>query len=277
MKRAYVDIREKPSYRADAFVGGLKACGFHVLHRQLPDGPPKTGDVLVIWNRYSCAGQTADVWEKQGGTVLVAENGYCGRDGDGHQLYAISVHGHNGSGRWPGAGVGAPADYGARWRGLGLELKPWRAAGEHVLVCPNRSFGTKVMAMPQGWDQAAIKALRKYTKRPIRLRPHPNGNAENPPLLADLERCWAVVVWASSAGVKALLAGVPVIALAPHWICKAAASADVSTIESPAMPAREPVFERLAWAQWTVEEIARGEPFRHLLPAAREAQVAAAV
>jgi hypothetical protein len=270
VKRAYCDIREKPEYRAEAFISGLKANGFHVLHRQLPAEPPKPGDVLVIWNRYSVQEQTADTWEKQGGTVLVAENGYCGRDANGHQLYALAVHGHNGSGTWRAGGP-------ERWERLGLELKPWRARGEHVLVCPNRHFGMKDLAMPVGWEQETVKRLRQHTKRPVRVRPHPQNSAPAVPLAAELERCHAVVVWASSAGVHALLAGVPVIALSKWWICKAAASPDVSTVEAPPPPERRPVFERLAWAQWTVEEIARGEPFAHLLSAARQSEIAAAV
>lgn len=258
MKRAFCDIREKPEYRADAFEGGLKACGFHVLMRQLPADAPRPGEVLVIWNRYGPAELTADKWEKQGGTVLVAENGYCGRDVNGIQLYALSVHGHNGSGTWPKGG-------GERWAALGLEIKPWRAQGQHILVCPNRHFGMKGLAMPVGWEQDVVKRLRQATKRPVRVRPHPQNSAPKVPLAADLEGCHAVVIWASSAGVHALLAGVPVICTSPWWIAKGAASADVATIEAPAMPERLPVFQKLAWAQWTVAELATGEPFRRLL------------
>lgn len=270
MKRAYCDIREKPEYRADAFIAGLKANGFHVLPRQLPAEPPKPGEVLVLWNRYSDRELSADRWEKAGGTVLVAENGYAGRDSQARQYYAIARHGHNGSGEWPQGG-------GERWKRLRLELKPWRERGEHILVCPNRHFGMKGLAMPIDWVQTAMKRLRTVTKRPIRLRPHPNGSPPAIPLLSDLENCWAMLIWASSAGVHSLLAGVPVIALSPWWIAKGAAGERVESIESPAMPDRLPVFERLAWAQWTVDEIATGEPFRLLLSPARQGEVAPAV
>src|SRR3990167_1306236 len=118
MKRAYVQIRELPHYRHEAFCAGLKASGFHV-EKRLPSTPPGPGDVLLIWNRYSDKEATADTWERQGGTVLVAENGYVGRDSAGHQLYAIAVHGHNGSGKWPdragGNWLAETENYGARW------------------------------------------------------------------------------------------------------------------------------------------------------------------
>lgn len=269
MKRAFVDIREQPHYRTDAFYAGLKASGFHVLPRQLPADGPRPGDVLVIWNRYSDKELTADKWERLGGTVLVAENGYCGRDAAGRQFYALAIHGHNGSGRWNGGGP-------ERWGALGLAIRPWRVAGEHVLVCPNRHFGMKGFAMPQNWERETVAQLRRFTKRPVRVRPHPNGGTPERPLAADLENCWAVVIWASSCGVHALLAGVPVIATAPWWILKPAASMRLDEVEAPAMPPRQEHFERLAWAQWSIEEITSGAPFRHLLSGPGQGQVAAA-
>jgi hypothetical protein len=269
MKRAYLAIREQPHYRHDAFVAGLQAAGYHV-NKHLPSGPPGPGDVLVMWNRYSCNETTADQWEAKGGAVLVAENGYCGRDAKGHQLYAIAVHGHNGSGTWP---IGGPE----RWQQLGIELRPWREAGAHILVCPNRHFGMKGLAMPTDWTPATLKALRQVTKRPIRVRPHPQDSKPERTLAEDLTGAWACVIWASSAGVQALYSGIPVIALSPWWICKAAAGDSLARIENPHMSERAPVFERLAWAQWTVDEISRGEPFRRLLSDTRETEGAAAV
>lgn len=266
--RAFCDIREKPSYRADAFVNGLKSCGFHVLHKQLPNDAPRPGDIAVIWNRYSVAEIAADKWEKQGGKVLVAENGYCGRDAQGHQLYALAAHGHNGSGTWPKGD-------GSRWASLGIEIEPWREKGDHILVCPNRPFGMKGLAMPQDWTATTVNRLRAYTKRPVRVRPHPGTSQPPCSLAADLENCHAVVIWASSAGVHSLLAGVPVICASPWWIAKGAAGTDVRTIEAPVMPERRPVFERLAWAQWSVAELASGEPFRRLLGLEQPVAVAA--
>lgn len=273
MKRAYCTIREKPHYRRDSFVAGLKASGFHVEFR-LPSAPPGPGDVLVIWNRYSDHEQTADTWERQGGTVLVAENGYCGRDAAGQQLYAIAAHGHNGSGTWPDRD--GEEDYGARWRALGMEIGPWRESGEHILVCPNRHFGMRGLAMPIDWEASTVKQLRAVTRRPIRVRPHPNGGAPATPLAADLENCLAVVVWASSAGVHALLSGVPVVCTAPWWILKDCGASALKHVEQARAGERLPHFERLAWAQWTVEEIALGLPFRYLLPDARQGEVAQA-
>lgn len=256
--RAFLGVRPDVNHPLNQpFIAGLKAAGYSV-QMHLPAEKPGLGDVLVIWNRYADKEQTADLWERQGGVVLVAENGYCGRDAQGRKNFALSRHGHNGSGDWVAGGP-------ERWAGMGIDTKPWRANGEHILVAPNRHFGMKGLAMPYGWKDGVLAQLRRFTKRPIRVREHPGNEEPKVPLAQDLERAHAVVIWASSVGVHALLAGIPVICLSPWWICKSAAGAHLAEIESPPMPDRRLSFERLAWAQWSHDEIASGQPFRRLV------------
>lgn len=271
--RASVLIRAQPCYRREAFCEGLRQAGYEVAF-QAP-ATVQRGDVLLIWNRYGLAELEADRFEARGGTVLVAENGYLdpGRDDD-RRWYALAIGGHNGQGRWP---IGTPE----RWPRIAAKvgvpaLKPWRGGGDHVLVCPNRSFGRRGYVMPQDWSKRVLDELRRLTSRPVRLRPHPGNGAEKVPLQEDLKNCWAVVIWASSAGVKALVGGVPVIRLAPAWILDGAASTRLDDVEAPPLPARSAAFERLAWAQWHIEEIASGEPFRRLLPHAGKGESASA-
>jgi hypothetical protein len=261
-----------PQLRRDAFVKGLKACGYFVnAVFWSPSMPVRAGDVLVIWNRYANEEQLANQFEKAGGRVIVAENGYIGQGGSvpkwdakhvgPGQYYAMALHGHNGAGTWP-------AGDGSRWAGLGINVKDYGHSathGKHVLVCANRSFGMRGMAMPQGWADDVANRLRRHTSRPIRVRHHPGNTLPAVPLEADLKDAWACVIWASGAGLTALIHGVPVICEAPHWICKSATGHDVSSIEHPRWGDRLPAFERLAWAQWRIDEIASGQAFRHLL------------
>lgn len=271
--RAYCLIRSQPVYRREAFVEGLKAVGYDVQVRAPREARP--GDVLVVWNRYGDNEQLADRFEAKGGTVLVTENGYLdpGRHTD-RRWYALAVGGHNGQGTWP---IATPERWARIAPRLQVRLAPWRAGGEHILVCPNRTFGRRGYVMPGDFAQSVKTRLAAMTKRPVRIRPHPGNDAAKVPLERDLERCWAVVVWASSAGVHALLAGIPVFCLAPAWILKPAACSALEGMEAPPIVDRAPAFERLAWAQWHVEEIARGVPFRHLLHHAGEVEGAAAV
>jgi hypothetical protein len=267
--RAYCLIRREPHYRRDSFEKGLKAAGY-----QVTDQPPQrgqAGDVLVIWNRYAHWEQMADRFEREGGTVIVAENGYIdpGRHTD-RRWYALAIGGHNGQGKWPRE----ENELGlTRWEAiaprLGVTLAPWREHGEHVLVCPNRDFGRAGHIMPANWAQRTVDELRKYTKRPIRVRAHPGNNKPERELAEDLRGCWAMVIWYTSAGVQALLAGIPVISLAPAWICKDAALDDLAGVEDLFGPwmnmgmeaTRLRAFQRLAWAQFHIDEIATGEPF----------------
>jgi hypothetical protein len=224
-----------------AFCVGVKSAGF-----QLVDD----GDVRVIWG---------NVKKLPEGRVLVAENGYWSPAGEPY--CALALGGHNGAGKWPKGGS-------ERLKRLGIDLKPWRQDGKHVLVCPSRGIGLN--PMPKDWVQRTTAELRKYTDREIRVRPHP-GNWKKLPqhpsvsLAEDLRDAWACVIWASAAGLHALAAGIPVIRTAPHWIGADAAGSDLAQIESPPMPDRAPAFERMASAQWSLSEIESGEPFKALL------------
>jgi hypothetical protein len=64
-----------------------------------------------------------------------------------------------------------------------------------------------------------------------------------------------VVTWGSGAAIKALQWGIPVVSEMPDWIGEQD-NTDAGRLE---------MFRRLAWAQWTMEEIAHGEPFARLL------------
>lgn len=228
--------------------------------------------MLVIWNRYGANHEEALHFERLGGTVLVAENGYLGEGGRSPKFavhpkgptpgdyYALALGFHNGAGRWP---VPDPIDGAGRFAKLAVALRPWRQEGEHILVCPNRAFGVGAQVMRPDWGEQCAARLRKQTKRPVRVRPHPGNNAPARPLEADLEGAWAVVVWSSSVALHALAAGIPTYIEAPHQIVKGASAR--GPVDSPQLPERLPHFERMAWAQWTCAELETGEPFIRLL------------
>lgn len=222
---------------------GLAAAGY---------GEGAVPDVTIAWGGRNPSPPAS-------GRMIVAENGYL--PGAGGPYVALALDGHNGAGRWPRGSS-------ERFKRLGVDFRPWRQDGGHVLVCPSRGIG--MQPTPEDWTERTVAALRKFTKREIRVRPHP-GNWKRLPehpnvsLARDLEGAWACVIWASTAGVQALIQGVPVIYTAPNWICAGAASNRLADIENPPMPERLPVFERLASAQWTLPEIESGEAFKAVL------------
>jgi hypothetical protein len=269
--KAFCLIRNQPWYRRQAFEEGLRKAGFDVTGEAPKEG--KKGDVLVIWNRYGGNHDLASRFESGGGLVLVAENGYIGAGGscpkfDVHRpqgpnpdhYYTICEGWHNGRGRWPSGGP-------ERFEALGIELKPWRTSGDHILVCPNRSFGVGNQVMPVDWAKTCSERLRRESKRPVRVRVHPGNDAPQRPIKADLEGAWAVVVWSSSVALHSLAAGIPTFIESPYQIVKGAGAS--GSVDEPVTPDRRPHFERMAWAQWQIREIESGEPFRRLLAATR--------
>jgi hypothetical protein len=259
--KAFSLLRPEPWYRRQAFETGLEKAGLELTKDQ------NAADVLLIWNRYGPGHQAAEQFERRGKLVLVAENGYLGKGGtspkfDVHpggpkpdSYYSLSIGWHNGRGIWP-AGEG-------RFQKLGVELKPWRTSGDHILVCPNRSFGVGKQVMASDWASTASQRLQNASKRPVRVRSHPGNDAPQKPLEADLEGAWAVVVWSSSVAVHALLAGIPTFIEAPWQVLKGAGAS--GSPDEPVTPERLPHFERMAWHQWTCAELETGEPFKALL------------
>jgi hypothetical protein len=254
---AYVAIRDQPCYRRDCFVRGLANLGYKIAPMHLI-GKGQPGDVLVIWNRYGVLHETAARFEREGGRVLVAENGYIGLNRKDRRVYALAISGHNGQGRWH---YGGPQ----RWARMGIQMRPWRTTGNHILVMPNRNFGCPGYIMPSNWSESVVDRLKRVTRRPVVVRPHPGNDLPKRALALDLANAWCAIIWSSSAGCEALLAGIPVIAECPKWICKAATpEGGIKLADNPPLIDRTPAFERLAWAQWTVEEIELGLPFQYL-------------
>lgn len=263
---AIVTIRPDPHYRRDAFVNGLKRIGYALKDH----GRPATKqDFLVVWNRYGSIEAKADQWEADGGTVLVAENGYIGTDDLGRQRYALAIHGHNGSGWHP---VGTED----RFSLLGVTLQPWREGGDKVIVRGQRGIGTKLMASPPAWHEHTGRALRDAQALPVTVVEHPGRGLPTRKIEDHLASAAACVVWCSSVGVLALTMGVPVWYAAPHFIC-ASASSKYATDQSLLSPNvsdewRMTSMHRMSHGQWTVAELESGEPFARFRDGAEAAR-----
>lgn len=245
--RALCLLRTALHYRRDAFVTGLGAAGYEV-RPQMTD--PRPGDVLVLWNRYGGYHETATQWERAGGRVIVAENGYVGSG-----YYALALGRHAGAGKWY---VGAPE----RWDRLGVELHPWRESDAPPLILGQRGIGEPGIASPHGWEERVRRHIGG------RIRPHPGKHQPAIPLDQDILASGCVVTWASSAALRALQLGVPVWSDCPQWIGSSASQPLSKWGERPALrddAARLEMFKRLAWAQWSLDEIRSGEAFGYLL------------
>lgn len=230
MKTAWLNLRHSQGDRLEVFKAGLERLGYRV---EIGLG---LGDLLVTWNRIGRADELAQRSER----VIVAENAAWGNGFLGDSWLTLARDRHNTVGMFPAGGP-------ERWDSLGVELEPWRTEGETVIL-PQRGIGSPPTAMPRDWINGA------YSRFGGRVRHHP-GLRPAKPLRDDLARCGRVVTWGSGAAIQALMWGIPVVSEMPDWI-GAQDNTDAGRLE---------MFRRLAWAQWTLDEIASGETFERLL------------
>ncbi|HDZ74382.1 MAG TPA: hypothetical protein ENH55_16790 [Aurantimonas coralicida] len=194
----------------------------------------------------------------EGRTWYYADHAYFGRQG----YYRVTRDGFQHDGRdslWP---RGAPE----RLEALGVEIKPWRESGDHVLVCPPdagfaRLFGFDAAA----WTAHVTAALEALTPRRLRVRPR--ACADLAPLADDLAGAWCLVTYVSNAAVEALCAGVPAIVTGP-CAARPLAATDLRAVLDPPRPdGRRRWAEVMAANQWTLDEIRAGDAWRALGPA----------
>ena len=164
---------------------------------------------------------------------------------------------------------------------LGLQLQPWRAQGDHVLVCLQRDGGWSMKGTDMtAWTVNTVRRLRELTSRPIVIRAHPKHRIDlsvlsdltgvrqslhGTDLTQDLAGAWAAVFYNSSASVAAVLAGIPVFATDDDCVAWRMANPDLAQIEDPRMPAREQWLYDLSAAHWTDAESRSGAIYRHFL------------
>jgi len=253
--KAYCMIRDMPWYRRESFVAGLEALGYDVTRNE----EIAPGNICIVWNRYGVYEATARRYESAGLPVIVAENGYLGRDWRGEHWYALARGGHNGSGKWK---IGGPE----RWNSLNVELAPWRQDGSEVVILATRHIGVRGVAEPYGWGHSVAEKIARVWRLPVRIRQHPGEN-NCVPLQEDLKNAKAVVSWGSGASLKAMVWGIPAVYGYRDWIgADAATPIDVFLARAlNLVQDRVRMFQRLAWAMWRTDEIATGEPFKCLL------------
>lgn len=177
--------------------------------------------------------------------------------------------------------AGSPAD---RWhlasRELGLELLPYRRTGSHVLVVGQKPGDASLRGCDIiQWMIDTVAEIRRHTDRPIVVRAHPAALPGDFPKMRKafgansdvrldipptgtindaLRDCWVAVTYSSSAAINALLNGIPAISILPASMAWPVTDHDLSKVADPTLHAREQWLYDLCYAQWSVEETARG-------------------
>lgn len=162
-------------------------------------------------------------------------------------------------GRYPTANDG-----GARWRALfGQLLQPWRTGDGYALLIGQVEGDAALGSLDlRAWIHDQIDGLTALGWE-VRFRPHPLAQRSRTSLAEDLAGAALCVTYNSTAGVEAVLAGVPTVTLdegAMAWEVSGHA------LDELVRPDRERWAHNLAWTSWTVEEIASGLAWEHLAP-----------
>jgi hypothetical protein len=152
-----------------------------------------------------------------------------------------------------------------RFARLGIEIKPWKKDGRHIVVVEQSAHFLRLAGEGHDWYERTVSELKRHTDRPIVSRSwRRDKDKAAATLAADLADAWALVTHMSAAATEAVLAGVPVFVTGP---CAATpvASGRLERIETPAYPEwRELWACGLAGMQWTIEEIRAGAAWRAL-------------
>lgn len=249
-----------------AFAQGLRRHGIIAQYGSYAE----TGDdcdLAVFW-----AHRKAAVIERQRSRCrryLVMERGYIG---DRMEWTSLGYDGLNGRADFCLDGVDD-----SRWRKYWTKnrtLKPWRArrTDAHVVLIgqvPNDAAlaGADLTA----WYREAAVALAAAHRLPVTFRPHPHpdgagvcvvGTALAPGTLDDAFRsAYLVVTYNSNVGVLAAMAGIPTVAIDRGSMAWDVAGHDFAAV---VRPDRSEWAHRLAWCQWTLQEMASGEAWDHL-------------
>lgn len=265
-----------------SFIKGLQYLGEEWVISYDHENAGSICDVAVIWGISSLRFPHTvyrDIVRQNQYHTLIIERGFIKRD----EYYSI--------GWWDTSGYGSyysPVKH-DRWEKLGVKLHPWRIKpngwplGMNILICGQVPHDTSVQhTNHRQWIDETIKEIRRITARPIVVRPHPLAPStydiaglenlgvsySNNSLEDDLSNAHAVITFNSTVGVDAFLAGNWVFSFDKRSMVYQVSSHNIELLKrKPILPTeyeRQNWAKQIAYSQWTLDEIRKGEPWLHL-------------
>ena len=261
--RAYIVVRMSfGDGRRDAIVKGLAKAGWKVIIGTPPtELRQRSNDLIVVWARNRRSDPLCRIFEMAGGRTLVCEEAQIKAGANGEKLFTLCLDDHHGGGNWP---VGGPE----RWASFGIDLAPWAGFAGRVVVREQRGIGSKRLASPPEWHLKIAKHLQGVGYE-AEIRRHPKimkrQRVKQAPLEKQVAGARALVTWSSSDAVGAVIAGCPTVVCGPATFLSGCVGRHLDDLKDPPIGDRLPALERLAWCQWTMEEMRRGEPFKRFM------------
>ena len=241
------------------------------------------GDVAVIWSvlwrgRMQSYMKIWDRYRNAGKPVIVIEVGGLLRN----ISFKVGIN-----------GINKDADFAnqtfdeQRWPLFKHELRPWNPTGDLIVICGQHDASEQWKGLPRmsQWIEQQITEIRKYTTRPILVRPHPRNTItfdenkfknvkvrlpkrdfmtyDDTDFKATLERTWAVVNHSSNPAMEAVIKGIPVF-VSESSLCHDVGNIKLADINTPAMPNRLNWAHQLAYTEWFADEIEQGLPWARI-------------
>ena len=262
----------------NAFIESLEKAG-----EEIQINEDKNSDIVVIWSvlwqgRMIGYKRIWDECQLKNKPVVVLEVGGIKRN----ETFKVGIN-----------GVNREADFAnqlvddKRWKKLNIELKPWQSTGNTIIICGqhHRSHQWRNNPSMNLWFEQQINEIRKYTNRPILVRPHPRNpvgldikkwkNVSYKPPQRDyntiddtdfketLKHAWAVINYSSNPAIIAVFNGIPVF-VSEQSLCYDVGNISLNKINNPVMPDRNNWANKLAYTEWTTEEIKQGLPWARI-------------
>ena len=241
------------------------------------------GDVAVIWSvlwqgRMRNYKQIWQRYRQANKPVIVLEVGGMRRN----KSFKIAINGVNRKADFANQDVDN-----TRWPLFNHTLKPWKQTGNKILILGQHHASEQWNGMPSMniWFEQQINEIRKYTDRPIQVRPHPRNpigfdykkykdvslvrpvmdrnTVDDTNFKDTLKDAWAVVNHSSNPAMEAVINGIPVFVSADS-LCYDVGNHSLSDINNPKMPDRREWTEKLSYTEWFEDEIENGSPWQRI-------------
>ena len=145
-----------------------------------------------------------------------------------------------------------------RWRALKLEhcVKPWNRNGKAVIVADTLPDYWNLFS-DSNWTKRIVKQLENVTRRPIIVR----DKESKRPLYDELKDAHCLVAHGSIAAVESVVMGCPVF-VDRMSAASLVGETDLTKIETPVYPDRQPWLNSLAYCQFHEKELLDGTLWR---------------
>lgn len=257
-----------------SFITGCKSLGIECVPNQLD------ADAAVIWSmvwmgRMRQNRAVFDHYRNLNKPVFILEVGSLRRS----VTWKLSVNHVNSTGVFANTDNFLPN----RAQMLNLSLQPENTQRRaEILIASQHQHSEQWQGMPPMdiWVTQTVEQIRKYSIRPIIVRPHPRsslnlrsvgnitvelprrivGSYDNYNLNHEYH---CVINWNSGVAIQSAMAGCPVIT--GDTSLAHAVSGQIQNIEHIVLPDRTAWFEQMLHTEWLIEELALGTPQQRIL------------